>query len=69
MSDPDGPLFADLREPDDCVIDPGDTLADPERHVRLRTADDASERRDRDADALLSDYGSAAIHHRRRGDD
>jgi hypothetical protein len=52
------------------VLDPGDTLADPERTVRLRVRiEDTDEtRRERDADDALSDYGSGA-RWRRRGDE
>jgi hypothetical protein len=54
----------------DQPLDPGDTLADPERTVRLRLrVEDTDEtRRERDADAALSDFGSGA-RWRRRGED
>ena len=67
MSEPDATGFS-ADEQDDFVLDPGDTLADPERLVRLRVHDGLEDeaRRERDADAALSDVGSGAINRRGR---
>jgi hypothetical protein len=68
MSHPEAPWDEPLDNGG--VLDPGDTLADPERLVRLRVrVEDTDEtRRERDADAALSDFGSGA-RWRRRGED
>lgn len=41
-------------------LDPHDTLADPERHAHL-TPPDRRERDDREADAILSDFGARPV--------
>jgi Trm5-related predicted tRNA methylase len=68
MSDREAPWEYPLD--DGGVLDPGDTLADPERTVRLRVhvpgGVEDEERRERDADAALSDEGSGAINRRHR---
>jgi Trm5-related predicted tRNA methylase len=70
MSHPEAPWDEPLDNGG--VLDPGDTLADPERTVRLRVhvfgGVEDDERRERDADAALSDFGSGA-RWRRRGED
>ena len=50
-------------------IDPGDTLADPEKLVRAWPGVNEAERQERQADNALTDFGSAAVHRRWRRDD
>jgi hypothetical protein len=52
-------------EPPD-PLDPHDRLADPERIARVKVGVDEQERRERRADEMLSDYGSAALSRRWR---
>jgi hypothetical protein len=42
-------------------LDPHDTLADPERHAHLARRDDPRARDDREADAILSDFGAVPL--------
>lgn len=56
-----------IESPD--PLDPHDTLADPERGVRVNMGVNDQERRERAADAALSDFGSAAFARRWRRDE
>jgi hypothetical protein len=71
MSDLDGYVF-DEDEDDGQPIDPHDTLADPDRRQRVWTREDPRERDEREAEAILSDFGARPLrltHARRREED
>ena len=60
MSDLDGYVF-DEDVDDGQPLDPRDTLADPDRRQRVATLQNEYERRERNADGALSDFGSSAL--------